>query len=210
MSHCTKFDFSFSDEQAIVKSFKKLGIKCSTEIISEFKSDFSKKILGRIGYMGINQYRAICGLVYPYQLFMCKFAPNQYELFIEKVGVIYENDEIRMNQIAEDFRRAYISVAIDDIVSKLKKGNIPSKVEVQENRYLIYFGSMYEYQLSVIFDKGEIIEEVEGIKGDFCTKLTEDIENILSHPECELRTEWKQEYEMQVDDQNIQVLELSF
>ena len=62
----------------------------------------------------------------------------------------------------------------------------------------------------ISFEEGKITEEVIGVKGDFCTKLTEDIENILSHPSNELVTEWKQEYNMQIEDQNIQVLSLSF
>lgn len=210
MSHCTKFNFTFSDEKAIVKSFKKLGIRCSTELISEYNSDYSKKILGKIGYLGNKQFRAICGSLASYQLFMCKIEPNHYELFIEKSTKASSHDLAQMNQIAEDFRKAYIEVAIDEIVSKLDKGNMPSKISVQKNQYLIEFGPMYEYQLSIVFDNGEITEDVKGIKGDFCTKLTEDIENILSHPESELRTEWKQEHDIMIEDKNIQVLELTF
>lgn len=210
MSHCTKFNFSFSDEKAIVKAFKKLGITCSTELVSMFNSDFSKKVLGTLGYLGNKQFRAICGVLSPYQLFMCKIESNHYELFIEKSSNISKYDQAQMDLIAEDFRKAYIEVAIDEIVSKLDRGNMPSKISVLEDQYLIEFGPMYEYQLSVVFDNGKIIEDVKGIKGDFCTKLTEDIENILSHPESELRTEWKQEHDIIVEDQNIQVLELTF
>ena len=51
---------------------------------------------------------------------------------------------------------------------------------------------------------------MKGVKGDFCTKLTEDIEDVLSQPTSELKTEWKQEVEMQVEDETLQVLSLSF
>ena len=40
--------------------------------------------------------------------------------------------------------------------------------------------------------------------------MFEDIENMLSHPSAELSTEWKQDYNIVVEDQNIQVLSLSF
>lgn len=210
MSHCTKFDFTYSNERAIVMAFSKLGIKCTTDIVSLHNSDFSKHILGSLGYLGNTQYRAICGVVHPYQLFMCRIEEDRYELLIEKGDTIYENDAVRMNQIEEQFRNAYIEVAIDEIIKKLDKGNMPSKVESQENKYLIHFGPSYEYKLSIVFDNGVLTEEVEGVKGDFCTKLTEDIEDILSHPEAELNTVWKVEREMLVEDQNIQVLELSF
>ena len=210
MSHCTKFDFSFSDEQAIVKAFRKVDVKCSTEMVCEFHSGFSKQVLGKLGYLGSRQFRAICGRMEPYQLFLCRVEANRYELFVEKGGAISADDETRMKRLAEDFRKAYIGVAVDEVVAKLEKGNMPCHVEVQDDKYLIRFGPMGEYSLSVVFDNGQLVEEVDGIKGDFCTKLTEDIENILSHPEAELRTEWKQEYELQTEDRNIQVLELSF
>jgi hypothetical protein len=209
MSHYTKFDFKYTDESAIVKAFRKINMKCSTELVSEFKSDFSKKILGRLGYLGSKQYRAIVGTDGKYNLFVCKMAENDYELFIEcsKVAAI---DEAEMWTIADNYRRAYIGVAIDEIVKKLDKGNMPSKVEVQKDQYIVNFGSSYEYSLVVSFEKGKIEEEVRGIRGNFCTKLTEDIENILSHPSAELQTEWKAEYQMQIEDTNIQVLNLSF
>jgi hypothetical protein len=209
MSHCTKFDFKYTSEEAIVKAFRKLNIKCSTELVSEFKSEFSKQVLGKLGYLGSKQYRSICGVKGKYNIFLCKMGENDYELFIER-SVIGNNDNIEMNTISAEFRKAYIEVAIDEIVKKLDKGNMPSNVELSKNKYTVSFGSSYEYSLVVSFEEGKITEEVIGVKGDFCTKLTEDIENILSHPSAELVTEWKQEYNMQIEDQNIQVLSLSF
>jgi|694.fasta_scaffold17176_3 hypothetical protein len=209
MSHCTKFDFKYTNEGAIVKAFRKLDIKCSTELVSEFKSEFSKQVLGRLGYLGNKQYRAICGINGKYNIFLCKIGENDYELFVER-SIIGNNDNEEMKTLSDDFQRAYIEVAIDEIVKKLDKGNMPSKVESSKNKYIVSFGSSYEYSLVVSFEEGKITEEVIGVKGDFCTKLTEDIENILSHPSTELVTEWKQEYNMQIEDQNIQVLSLSF
>ena len=209
MSHCTKFEFKYSNEDAIVKAFRKLNMKCSTELVSEFKSEFSKQILGKLGYLGSKQYRAICGSLGHFNIFLCKMAENEYELFIERSNVSVD-DNIEMQKLSEDFRNAYIAVAVDNIVKKLDKGNMPSKVENQKDKYIINFGSSLEYSVVISFDKGNITEEVVGLKGDFCTKLTEDIENILSHPMAELTTEWKQEYNMQIEDQNVQVLSLSF
>lgn len=209
MSHCTKFDFKYTSEEAIVKSFRKLDIKCSTELVSEFKSEFSKQVLGRLGYLGNKQYRAICGVIGKFNIFLCKIGEHDYELFIERT-VMGNNDTMEMKMLSDNFQRAYIEVAIDEIVKKLDKGNMPSMVEMTKNKYTISFGSSYEYSIVVSFEDGKITEEVIGVKGDFCTKLTEDIENILSHPTSELVTEWKQEYHMQIEDQNIQVLSLSF
>ena len=87
---------------------------------------------------------------------------------------------------------------------------MPSEVVAEEDKFVINFGPTLEYSLSIIYNENSITEEVSGVKGEFCTRLTEDIENILSHPTAELSTEWKQEYNMMIEDQNIQVLSLSF
>jgi hypothetical protein len=209
MSHCTKFEFKYTSEEAIVKAFRKLGVKCSTEMVAEFKSEFSKHVLGKLGYLGNAQYRAICGVIGKFNLLLCKVGESEYELFIER-SLISDSDTEEMSLLSEDFRRAYIEVAIDEVIKKLDKGNMPSKVESSKKGYIVSFGTSYEYSLVVSFSDGQITEEVIGIKGDFCTKLTEDIENILSHPTAELATEWKQEYNMQIEDRNIQVLSLNF
>ena len=44
MSHCTKFDFTYSSEDAIVKAFRKLDIKCSTEMVCDFKTNIGKML----------------------------------------------------------------------------------------------------------------------------------------------------------------------
>jgi hypothetical protein len=151
MSHCTKFDFKYTSEGSIVKAFRKLDIKCSTELVSEFNSEFSKQVLGKLGYLGNKQYRAICGIIGKYNIFLCKIGENDYELFIERseVGL---NDYEERKKLSDDFQRAYIEVAIDEIVKKLDKGNTPSKVESCKNKYTVVFGSSYEYSLIFYFE----------------------------------------------------------
>lgn len=209
MSHCTKFDFAYSDERAIVRAFYKLGIKCSTEMVCEFNSEASKLILGNLGYLGNKQFRAIVGSLNGYNLFLCKVSEDKYELFIERYKH-FDSNSPEVKNIAKLFKRAYVEVAVDDVISKLDKANIPSEVIAEENKFVINFGSTLEYSLSIVYNENTITEEVSGIKGEFCTRLTEDVENMLSHPTSELSTEWKQEYNMIVEDQNIQVLSLSF
>ena len=62
------------------------------------------------------------------------------------------------------------------------------------------FGPNLEYTLSVLAENDIIVEEMSGVKGDFCTILTEVIEDILSRPTVELETEWKAEVKMHVED----------
>lgn len=207
MSHCTKFDFSYTSEEAIVRTFRKMNINCSTEMVSEFSSDFGKQILGKLGYLGSKQYRAIVGEIEGGHIFVCRVEQDRYELFVEHHQG-YNPDEDKI--ISDQFRNAYIEVAIDKVLRKLDLNATRYEVNKQPNGIIVNFGSNLEYTLSVLAENDQIVEDVRGVKGDFCTKLTEDIENVLSHPTSELKTEWKQEVEMQVEDETLQVLSLSF
>ena len=207
MSHCTKFDFSYTSEDAIVKAFRKMNIKCSTEIVCDYSSDFGKQILGKLGYMGRNQYRAIIGKIEGGHIFVCKVEQDKYELFVEHHNVFNPNED---KIIAEKFRNAYIEVAVDKVLRKLDLNATRYEVSKQPNGLIVNFGPDLEYTLSVLSENDQIVEDVKGVKGDFCTKLTEDIEDVLSQPSSQLKTEWKQEVEMQVDNEVLQVLSLSF
>ena len=207
MSHCTKFDFSYTSEDAIVKAFRKMNIKCSTEMVCDFLSDFAKQVLGKYGYLGSKQYRAIIGEIEGGHIFVCRVEQDKYELFVEHHQG-YNSDEDKI--IADRFRNAYIEVAVDKVLRKLDLNAMRYEVNKQPNGMIINFGPNLEYTLSVLSENDQIVEDVKGVKGDFCTKLTEDIEDVLSQPTSELKTEWKQEVEMQVEDETLQVLSLSF
>lgn len=207
MSHCTKFDFSYTSEEAIVKAFRKMDIKCSTEMVSEFSSDFGKQVLGQLGYLGRKQYRAIVGEIKGGHLFMCRIDENNYQLFVEHHSFTNEEED---KVWADKFRNAYIEVAVDKVLKKLDLNATRYEVNHQPNGLIVNFGPNLEYTLSVLSQDDNIVEEVSGVKGDFCTKLTEDIEDVLSQPTSELKTEWKAEVEMQLEDEALQVLSLSF
>lgn len=209
MSHCTKFDFTYSDEEAIVKAFRKLGLNTSNELVATYNSDIAKKVFSQFGYMGTMQQRAICGCKDGINMFMCKIAENQYELYLEHPAITAAIKK-RMEELAQEYQQAYVEVAVDMVVKKLENTGTPTKVEKNKGNYAISFGPSLEYKVAITYDQNTIKEEVFGVKGSFCTALTEDIENILSHPETELATEFKEEMEMMVDDQVLQVISLEF
>lgn len=209
MSHCTKFNFTYSCEESIVRAFRKMNVQTSLELITEFDNDFQKKILSHFGYMGRRQMRAICGIKNGINMYMCKVAENRYELICEHPNVTpYIKDT--MNKLGSEFQQAYVEVAIEAVVKKIEISGTPVEVKKQNYKYIIKFGPSLEYQVVVSFDDNVVTEEVFGIKGDFCTSLTEDIENILSHPESELISEFKPEIDMVVEDQVLQVVSLNF
>lgn len=176
-------------------------------MVCEFSSNIEKLILGRLGYAGRKQYRAIVGNIDGGHIFVCKIDQDKYELFVEHYHG-YNPDEDKI--IANQFRNAYIEVAVDKVLRKLDLNATRYEVNKQPNGMIVIFGPNLEYTLSVLSENDQIVEDVKGVKGDLCTKLTEDIEDILSQPSSELKTEWKQEVEMLVDDEVLQVLSLSF
>ena len=209
MSHCTKFDFTYSDEEAIVRAFRKMGVQTSTELVAEYNSDFQKKVLSHFGHMGIRQMRAICGRKEGINMFMCKVAENQFELLCEHPNITPQI-AARMKELGVEFQQAYVEVAVDSVVKKIENAGTPTRVEKQNQQYTINFGPSLEYQVVISYDEKVVREEVFGVKGNFCTALTEDIENILSHPEAELVSEFKPEIDMVVEDQVLQVISLEF
>lgn len=209
MSHCTKFDFTYSDEEAIIRAFRKMGIQTSAELVAEYANDFQKKIFSHFGHMGIRQMRAICGCKDGINMFMCKIAENQYELICEHPNITSQV-QARMKELGVEFQQAYVEVAVDAVVKKIENSGTPTRVDKQEKKFTINFGPSLEYRVVVSYDEHRVNEEVFGVTGGFCTALTEDIESILSHPETELVSEYKPEIDMVVEDQVLQVISLEF
>jgi Protein of unknown function (DUF2997) len=210
MSHCTKFEFSYVNEEAIAKAFGKMGLIPTTGLVSMFSSDFSKKILRKIGYMGTQQFRAICGQTDDeFNLFVCQIEDGSYKLLIERENVSF-NDESIMADLALSFQRAYVSVAIDQTIKRLDASGTPARVKETLQGFEIEFGPNYEYSIRVTFTGEQITEEVHGVKGDICTKLTEELESLLSSPNAELVTEWKPEYSIVHEEQTLQILSAHF
>lgn len=209
MSHCTKFEFSYVDEEAIAKAFGKMGLSPTTGLVSMFASDFSKKVLSAIGYMGQQQFRAIYGMAGEFSLFVCQIEQGSYKLLIER-ETVSTDDEAIMSDLALSFQKAYISVAIDETVKRIDASGFPSRVKETVQGFEVEFGPSYEYSIHVTFTGDEVTEEVHGVKGDICTKLTEELEALLSHPTAELVTEWKPAYTVVHEEQTLQILRANF
>lgn len=209
MSHCTKFEFTYTDEKTIVKAFGKLGLEPTTELVCEFNSDFSKNVLAGLGYLGERQFRAITAYTEEgFSLFVCKTEDNTYELLIER-EVIGPDDDLNMEELASNFQRAYVSVAVDETVHRINASGVPARIVESADNFTVEFGSNYEYSIRVTFSENEIKEEVLGVKGDICTKLTEELESLLASPSTELLTEWKPEYTVVHEEQTLQILSAS-
>lgn len=210
MSHCTKFEFSYVNEEAIAKAFGKMGLTPTTALVSMFASDFSKKVLSKIGYMGTQQFRAICAeTADDFNLFVCKIEEGSYKLLIER-ETISAGDEAVMADLALAFQKAYISIAVDETIKRIDASGVPSRVKETLQGFEIEFGPHYEYSIHVTVTGDEITEEVHGVKGDICTRLTEELESLLSSPTAELVTEWKPEYTVVHEEQTLKIFSANF
>lgn len=210
MSHCTRFEFSYANEEAIVKAFGKMGINPATDMVLVFPSEFSKKVLSKIGYMGKQQYRAICGTaVDGYNLFVCQVEEGSYKLFVEREVVSVDDEAIKAD-LALSYQKAYISVAIDNTIKRIETSGVPVRSKETLQGFEVEFGPSYEYSIHVTITGDEIMEEVRGVKGDICTRLTEELEALLSSPTAELVTEWKPEYTIVHEEQALQILSANF
>ncbi|QIH06491.1 MULTISPECIES: DUF2997 domain-containing protein [unclassified Pseudomonas] len=205
MSHCTKFEFTYTDEETIVKAFTKLGLTPTTELIGEYNI-LSKLTIRLLGYMGSSQFRAISAPTDGgYNYFACKMENNVYKLIIEHAS-LFKKDESTTKNLASRFQRAYISAAIENTMQRIEASGIPTRLKESEDNFDIEFGSNYEYRIRVTLSGNEIKEEVFGVKGDICTKLTEELESLLASPTAELLTEWKPEYTVVHEEQTLQIL----
>ena len=210
MSHCTKFEFSYVNEETIAKAFGKMGLSPTTGLVSMFSSDFSKKVLSKVGYMGKQQFRAIFSqTAEKFSLFVCQVEEGWYKLLIEREAVS-AGDEAIMADLSLRFQKAYISVAIDETIKRIDASGIPARVKETLRGFEVEFGPLYEFSIHVTFTGDEITEEVHGVKGDICTKLTEELESLLSRPTAQLMTEWKPEYTVVHEEQTLQILSANF
>lgn len=210
MSHCTTFEFSYVDEEAIAKAFGKLGLRPTTGLVSLFSSDFSKKVLSQIGSLGQQQFRAIYAQTTDdFNLFVCRIEEGSYTLVVER-DTLSAGDEAIMADLALTFQKAYIGVAVDETVKRIDASGVPARVKETAQGFEIEFGPHYEYGIHVTLAGDAITQEVHGVKGDICTKLTEVLESLLASPTAELMTEWKPEYTVVHEEQTLQILSANF
>lgn len=208
MSHCTKFAFSYADEELIVKCFQRLGLKPSTEVIARFGSHFSKSILSKIGYAGERQMRAIVAASQGYNYFVCK-ENSEYTLHIEKGGVISTVDQVNMSKMETEFRLTYVQISLERLAERIQDGGVPTRFVRENNTVTLQFGPSYDRAIRVTASSdGSIEEEVSGVNGPSCASLTSELEALLSLDTAELATRWKPEYTQEIDDQVVQVLRL--
>ena len=166
MSHCTRFDFTYSDEESIVKAFRKMGVLTSTELVCSYSNDLQKKVLNKLGCFGNKQMRAICGQKDGINMFVCKIEENKWELICENSHITPEITNI-MNQLSHQFQQSYVEVAVDLVVNKIENSGTPTKVEKTLNKYTILFGPNYEYQIVINYNNDTIKEEVLVLKANY-------------------------------------------
>lgn len=203
MSHCTKFDFQYTNRKIIFNTFEALGLKCEHSLVASFSSVWEKKL----GINATDQTPAIIAESNGFNYFMLNCG-SHYELFIEKHNMTTEEARIS-KKMADEFQKAYLEETVKEAVKQLTASGQTALWEKDKNGYVIKFGALYDKTIYVKLNGKKTVEEaVVGVKGPSCVSLTEAIENMLSSAEVELNSEWTKEYYQEETD-NLEIYELN-
>ena len=207
MSHCTTFPLSYTDEATIVAAFRQLGLQPTTNAVAEYGSNLSKALLGRLGYAGNGQLRAIVARAGDYQMFVVREG-EAYRLLIERHGM-NEGHAGEVAQLEARFRTAYVRASLQSILDGLDDAAVHYELQQDTNGFDLRFGPELARRLRITFaDGGHIREDVSGVVGDACQLLTAELEELLAGESAVLDTVWKPEQSLVLDDEVVQVLRL--
>lgn len=192
MSHCTKFDFQYTDEKCVQKTFENLGLSWQESLVRT-----SDNLKWRVDeYPSFRTYSpsrsAYVAKKNGFNYFM-ENVGNHFELSVEK-HEMSKGEAYYATQLENEFRRQYIKTVAQLVIEKMENNGNNCLLDETDKGFSIHFGSLYEKSILVKFDNGRVIEEVQGVKGASCTSLTEALENMLSSPDVELNSEWTEEY----------------
>lgn len=203
VSHCTNFEFQYTDRNLILQAFNKLGIKCYDDTVYSYASSFDKT-------RGIPSAErpAICAERNGFHYFVENYG-NHYELSMEKHNMTSQEARIS-EQMADEFKKQYVKCAAEEVMHQMRlKGQNCLMVENSQG-FEIKFGALYDKSLLVKLENGRVVESVHGIKGKSCQSITEALENMLSSADVELNTEWTEEYYEPDDSGALKVYDLGF
>lgn len=193
MSHCTNFEFQYTDRKLITQTFCNLELKCEDGIVCSYDSEYDKA-LG----ISLEERPAIVAESNGFKYFMEDFG-HHYELSIEKHNITSADERIA-KQMGKEFQKQYVKCAAQQVMKQMEQNGHSCLLEENYEGFEIKFGLMYEKSLFIKLQNGRVIERVRGVKGQSCQSITEALENMLSSADVELNTEWTDEYYENSDD----------
>ena len=188
MSHCTQFEFQYTNRVMICRTFKTLNLVYRDDVVCFYNSSICKML----GVMGKDHTPAIIAEKNGFQYFMLNKG-KYYELLMEKHNMTYKEKKIA-DKMADEFKRLYIAEVAKEVITQMNNKGENAILEENMFGYTIKFGQMYDKNILIKFENGRVIEEVKGVRGQSCVSLTESLENMLSSSDVELQSEWTEEY----------------
>lgn len=192
MSHCTKFDFQYTDKDLICEVFNNLGLEFKNTIVKTYgmlKWDVEEHPELSSFSPGRNSIVAKKG---KFNYFMENYG-DCYKLSVERHNM--NLDDIECAKIMEDeYRKEYIKAAAQKMVNKMQIHGHNALLTQTEEELKIMFGNTFEKSISIKYNQGSITEEVNGVKGKSCISLTKVLEEMLSSSDTEIKTDWTNEY----------------
>ena len=204
MSHCTSFPFAYTEERHLVSALDKMKLSAEYTVVNEYSNHLAKS-LSYVGYMGGNQYRALCAKHEAGNIMILK-EKDAYRFSIEssKGPVAYG--------IASDievcFRLFYIESVLEEICDDYRRRGVTARLSSDDNSFSIHLGSDMSISVSISVKGGLVHEEVNGVSGSVCEIITAQIEAMLAAPNSTLTSEWKTAYHEEIDNKIVEVLDL--
>ena len=206
MSHCTRFEMSFTDKRSLFKAMRNLNLKPENKVWAEYSShfakklDLSKKIIGKLltgcsGNLNVFFVESEIGLIPHFE------SPVLGGGDLERVG----------KTLLVKLRQEYVRCVLQEYLLLLQETGPATASEVNQGdslSFIIKFGEIGEKSINVNVDNnGVIIEDVSGVLGRSCIDATKSIEQKMNINQ--LQRNWTHEYNAEIEDQVIQVLKLS-
>lgn len=191
-----------------MKAFRRLGLRPETTVVSWYANDAMKKIAGQLGLAGRDVSRATCAERAPYQYMLVR-KDDYLELIVESHDATALADTVRVARVEADFRLCYLSVMVEEELGRpLDDAGVPWRLEKSADTLTVSFGVDFGRRVAFRVTDGVMEEDVSGVVGASCERLTAALENMLAAPTADLMTEWKPAYHEIIEDEVVQVLRL--
>ena len=192
MSHCTKFDFQYTDERCLRAALTQMGLSIQKAMIRGLNNLKWRVDEYPSFHSELQQHSALASKIDGFNIFMENMG-KYFELSVEKHNMNAEELHYATS-LSNKIRKNYIKEVAQVFVNKMTEKGTNCLLDQTTEGFVIRFGQLYEKSILIKFDNGRVIEEVQGVKGQSCASVTEALENMLSSDEVDLETEWTGEY----------------
>lgn len=204
MSHCSSFDIKFRDKQVLFNAMRNLDMKPENRLWVEYKSQVLKKA---------NLFPNIIGRL------LTGYCNELNVFFVEENGIfspVVESHQIsgaRLDSMSEivikQIQKEYVKCSLEKTQKSLMLSGLSSTMRSEINGEVetFYLEIGNGKRLVISIDGNKISENVEGVRGRSCVDFSSIFESLIGE---KIERQWKTEYHEVIEDQELQVLRLTY